>query len=217
MTLAIRSKGAILKYAWTAVIIAALVSLIAAFFYLDRRNEISDIILQSGAGGVVLAILLMTALCMTPIPSEGVVIMYLKIFGIYEGVFIAWLGSTLSSVAIFIIVRVYGQTLMKKLISPQRFERVDNWIKGKGPMGLFMARLLPIPAFAVNYIASAMPSMKFWTYLWTAALSMIPYYVGTALVFLGVSEETWIWLVLGLIALIFIWSTGYFLNKRRAI
>ncbi|HBP63273.1 MAG TPA: TVP38/TMEM64 family protein, partial [Desulfosporosinus sp.] len=53
--------------------------------------------------------------------------------------------------------------------------------------------------------------------LWTAALSMIPYYVGTALVFLGVSQETWIWLVLGIIALILIWSAGYFLNKRRAI
>lgn len=217
MTLAIRSKGAILKYAWTGIIIAAFVSLIAGFFYLDRQNEISNIILQSGPGGVVLAILLMTALCMTPIPSEGVVVMYLKIFGVYEGVFLAWLGSTLSSVAIFIIVRVYGQALMKKLISPQRFEMVDNWIKGKGPLGLFMARLLPIPAFAVNYIASAMPSMKFWTYLWTAAVSMIPYYIGTALIFLGVSEETWIWLVLGIIALILIWSTGYFLNKRRAI
>ena len=92
---------------------------------------------------------------------------------------------------------------------------VDQWIKGKGSLGLFVARLLPIPAFAVNYIASAMPSMKLWTYLWTAALAMIPYYVGTALVFLGVARETWIWLVLGIVALILFWGTGYVLNKRR--
>lgn len=216
MTLTLWDRRTIGKYIWTGIIIAAFVSLIATFFYLDRRNELSVMIREWGLGGVAFAILLMAALCMTPIPSEGLVVMYLKIFGIYEGVVYAWLGSTLSALAIFIIVRVYGQMFIRKLISHQRFEVVDNWIKGKGALGLLVARLLPIPAFAVNYIASAMPSMKFWTYFWTAALSMIPYYVGTALVFLGVAQETGIWLVLGIIALSLIWGTGYFLNKRRA-
>ena len=215
MTQIIRDKRNIRKYGWTVVIIAALVLLIAAFFYFDRRNEISVIIQAWGLWGVVFAIFLMAALCMTPIPSEGLVVLYLKIYGIYQGVFFAWLGSILSAVAIFIIVRVYGQKLMKRLISPERFKVVDNWVSGKGSLGLLVARLLPIPAFAVNYIASAMPSMKLWTYLWTAALSMIPYYVGTALVFLGVARETWIWLVLGIVALILFWGTGYVLNKRR--
>ena len=215
MTQTIGDKRNIRKYGWAGILIAAFVLLIAAFFYLDRRNEISVIIREWGLWGVAFAIFLMAALCMTPIPSEGLVVLLLKIYGVYQGVFFAWLGSTLSAVAIFIIVRVFGQTLMQKLISPERFKVVDNWVKGKGSLGLFMARLLPIPAFAVNYIASAIPSMKLWTYLWTAALAMIPYYVGTALVFLGVARETWIWLVLGLAALIVFWGTGYVLNKRR--
>ncbi|ODA41493.1 VTT domain-containing protein [Desulfosporosinus sp. BG] len=215
MTGIIEAKRNISKYAWTGVLITTFVLLIAAFFYFDRRNEISVFIRAWGLWGVVFAIFLMAAICMTPIPSEGLVVLYLKIYGIYEGIFFAWLGSTLSALAIFIIVRVYGQMLMKRLISPERFNTVDNWIKGKGSLGLLVARLLPIPAFAVNYIAGAMPSMKLWTYLWTAALSMIPYYVGTALVFLGVARETWIWLVLGIVALIIFWGTGYILNKRH--
>ena len=88
MTLTIGGKGTIGKYAWTGIIIAVFVSLIAAFFYLDRRNELSVMIQEWGLGGVVFAILLMAALCMTPIPSEGLVVMYLKIFGTYEGVFL---------------------------------------------------------------------------------------------------------------------------------
>ena len=215
MTQSSEGKRNILKYGWTCLIIAAFIILIAAFFYFDRRNQISTIIRDWGIWGAVFAVLLMAALCMTPIPSEGLVVMYLKIFGIYEGVFFSWLGATLSSIAIFFIVRVLGQRLMERLISPDRFKQVDNWVEGKGSFGLFIARLLPIPAFAVNYIAGAMPSMKLWTYLWTAALSIIPYYVGTALVFAGVAQETWTWLVIGMAALIAFWGTGYFLNKRR--
>lgn len=205
------------KYGLTGIIIAAFVILIAAFFYFDRRNQISTIIQAWGAWGAVFAVLLMTALCMTPIPSEGLVVMFLKIFGVYEGVLFAWVGSTLSSLVIFILVRFYGQTLMQKLISSERFNTVDHWVKGKGSLGLLVARLLPIPAFAVNYIAGAMPSMKLWTYLWTAAVSMIPYYIGTALVFIGVARATWLWLVLGFGALVLFWGTGYFLNKRRTV
>ncbi|WP_407306785.1 TVP38/TMEM64 family protein [Desulfosporosinus sp. SB140] len=205
------------KYGWTGIIIAVFIVLIATFFYFDRQNRISTIIQAWGAWGVVFAVLLMTAVCMTPIPSEGLVVMFMKIFGVYEGVFFAWVGSTFSSLVIFILVRFYGRTLMQKLISPERFNTVDHWVKGKGSFGLLVARLLPIPAFAVNYIAGAMPSMKFWTYLWTAALSMIPYYVGTALVFLGVAQSTWLWLALGFGALILFWGTGYFLNKRKAV
>lgn len=217
MTQTIGDQHNLRKYGLTGIIIAAFVILIAAFFYFDRRNQISTIIQAWGVWGAVFAVLLMTALCMTPIPSEGLVVMFLKIFGVYEGVFFAWMGSTLSSLIIFILVRFYGQTLMQKLISPERFNTVDLWVKGKGSLGLLVARLLPIPAFAVNYIAGAMPSMKLWTYLWTAAVSMIPYYVGTAFVFLGIARATWLLLVLGFGALILFWGTGYFLNKRRTV
>ncbi|WP_088188331.1 VTT domain-containing protein [Desulfosporosinus sp. FKA] len=205
------------KYGLTALITVVFIVLLVAFFYYDRQNRISDVIQAWGIWGVAFAILLMTAICMTPIPSEGLVIMFLKVFGVYEGVFFAWIGSTFSSLVIFILVRYYGQTLMKKLISPERFNTVDNWVKGKGSLGLLVARLLPIPAFAVNYIAGAMPSMQLWTYLWTAAVSMIPYYIGTALVFLGIARATWIWLVLGFAALALFWGTSYFLNKRKTV
>ena len=215
MTHNVWDKIDIRKYGLTGVIIAAFILFIAAFLYFDRRNEISGFIRAWGLWGIVLAILLMAALCMTPMPSEGLVVLYLKIYGIYQGIFYSWLGSTLSSLAIFFIARIYGQKLMRKLISPKRFEIVDNWVHGKGSLGLFIARLLPIPAFAINYIASVMPSMKLWPYFWTATLSIVPYYIGTALVFLGVAQKTWIWLMLGAAALIVFWGTGYALNKRQ--
>jgi len=201
------------NYGWLTLIIILSVSLILLFFYLDRQNKLSYFIQTWGIGGILLAILLMAALCMTPIPSEGLVILLLKIFGVYWGILYSWLGSILSSIAIFYITRYLGKSFFQKLLTPQRFETVDHWIRKKGSSGLLIARLLPIPAFAVNYIAGAIPSVKLWPYVWTAALAIIPYYMGTALVYVGVAQSTWIWLAVGGAAIIAFWGISYSLSK----
>lgn len=207
-------KRTIIKSLSTGLIVAAFVLFVIAFFYFDRQNQISDIIRTCGPFGVILVVLLMAGVCLTPMPSEGLVIMYLKIYGVYLGIFLAWFGATLSALVIFIVVRLYGQGLIQKYFSADHIKTVDRWICGKGATGLLVARLLPLPAFAVNYISAAMPSMKLWTYLWTAALTIIPYYIGTALVFLGVANETRQWFVLGVVALVAFWCAGYYLKKK---
>ncbi len=202
------------EYSWIALVTAAFVAFIIAFLYLDRHNQISAFIQSLGILGIGVAILLMAVLCMTPLPSEGLVVLYLKIYGVYWGILFSWLGSSLSSLIIFVLARTYGKRFMEKLITPERFNVVDHWVKKKGSLGLFVARLLPIPAFVVNYIAGVIPSIQLWPYFWTAALSIIPYYIATGLVYLGVSKEVWSWLFGGTIAIIAFWTTGYVLNRR---
>ena len=203
------------KHGWLALVILAFIVLIAVFLYLDRRNQISTIILSLGAFGVVVSVLIMAVTCMTPMPSEGLMVLFLKVYGVYWGTLFAWFGSNLSTIVIFVVARYYGQGFMKKLVTPVRFKLIDNWVKKKGTGGLFIARLLPVPAFAVNYVAGTIPSIRFWPYLWTAAVSIIPYYVGTSLVFLGIAKEARLWLILGGIAIIAFWGAGYLFNRRR--
>ncbi|PKM77197.1 MAG: TVP38/TMEM64 family protein [Firmicutes bacterium HGW-Firmicutes-15] len=202
------------NYVGLTLILILSLGLITLFFYFDRQNQLSTLIQTWGLGGILFSILLMAALCMTPIPSEGLLILILKIFGIYEGTLFAWLGSILSSLAIFYLARYFGQGFFKKMITPDRFETVDHWIRKKGSLGLLIARLLPIPAFAVNYIAGVMPSVKLWPYVWTAALSIIPYYVGTALVYVGVAKSIWIWLAVGGFIILAFWGISYILSKK---
>jgi uncharacterized membrane protein YdjX (TVP38/TMEM64 family) len=196
------------------IVFILFITLIILFLYLDRQNQISRIIQAKGIAGILLSILLMTALCMTPIPSEGMVILLLKIFGVYEGTFYSWLGSILSSLIIFYFAHYFGQGFMQKIINPQRLQIVDHWIQKKGALGLLIARLLPIPAFAVNYAAGVLPSVKLWPYVWTAALAIIPYYLGTVFVYIGIAKATWIWLVVGVIALLALWQISFLLSKH---
>lgn len=187
----------------------------AAFLYFDRGNEITVLIQAWGAWGIVLAIFLMTAIFMTPVPSEGLIVIYLKIYGVYLGTLYSWIGSIISSIVFFYLARTYGHKLMKKLITQERFETVDNWVKEKGTFGLLIVRFLPIPAFFVNCIAGTMTSIKLWPFLWTATVAIIPYFIGIALVFEGVANGTWKWVILGTIILLACISIGYFITKKK--
>lgn len=106
------------NYGWLTLILIIFAALIVLFFYFDRQDQLSQIIQTWGSGGILLSILLMAALCMTPIPSEGFVILLLKVFGVYEGSLYSWLGSILSSLAIFYLARYLGQSFFHKMITP---------------------------------------------------------------------------------------------------
>jgi uncharacterized membrane protein YdjX (TVP38/TMEM64 family) len=201
------------NYFWFTLIILIFVAMIFLFFYLDRHNELSQIIRQWHLGGILLSILLMAALCMTPIPSEGLLVLLLKIYGIYEGILYSWLGMIISSLAIFYLARHSGPRLFQKMITPRYLELVEHWIREKGSMGLLIARLFPLPPFAVNFIAGASYSVKFWPYLWTAALSIIPYYVGFTLIYIGVLKSIWIGLVIAGIIIFSLLGVSYIARK----
>lgn len=202
------------NYSWLILILAVLIALIILFFYLDRQNQLSQSIQALGLAGIILSILLMAALCMTPIPAEGLLVLLLKIYGVYEGTLYSWLGSIISSLVIFYLARHHGQKYFRKMITPRRFEMVDHWVRKRGTLGLVIARILPLPAFAINYITGAMPSVGFWPYTWTAAVTIIPYYIGTALVYTGASKSTWMWLVVGGGTLVILWVISYVLGRK---
>lgn len=187
--------------------------IMAAFLYIDRGQAVSNIIRSAGWPGIMTAIILITLLSMTPLPTESITIMCLKSYGVGWGIFYSWFGSTLSSVAIFLLVRSIREPLLQLVISPEHFEQVNDWIKRKGTIGLVIARLLPLPAFIVNYITAVIPAIEFWSYFWTAAVTIIPSYLATALIFMGISANLRIWLVIGSLGMVLIWVFSYLLNR----
>jgi uncharacterized membrane protein YdjX (TVP38/TMEM64 family) len=180
--------------------------------YLDKNQKITVILTGLGWFGDVLAIILMAAICLTPIPSEGLLIIYMKVFGIIWGLVYAWIGTSISTVIIFLIARYYGRWMLHKVVQHERFEQINQWMTARGSLGLLMARLLPIPGFIVNYAAGLMSTIKFWSYFWTGVVSMIPYYVGAALLYFGVSTH-WYWILIGLVPAALVGSVSYVIGK----
>ncbi|WP_054967324.1 TVP38/TMEM64 family protein [Alicyclobacillus ferrooxydans] len=198
----------------TLIVYGFVLLLALGVLYLDRSGVITNTVRNWGTAGIILAVLLMFVVCLTPIPSEGLLIIYLKVYGVWWGVFYSWFGAVLSTVIIFPVARTYGQAALRRFASQSTFVEIDEWVKRKGSLGLLVARLLPLPGFAVSYVAGILPSIGFWAYVWTAGVSLIPYYVGAALVFLGITSKFTIAIVFGFVALAAFWVVGFSIHRR---
>lgn len=205
------SKGTSL--AWTVGIVVVGVLLVVGFFRIDRHNQVSMAIQGWGAWGIVLSVLLMAAFCVIPVPSEFLMVMNMKVFGVWWGIFYTWIGAMLGAVAVFYVARSMGARLLEAFISEERLQQVNDWIGRKGALGLLLARLVPLPFIVVNYAAGVLRSVKTWEYIWTTGVGLLPYDVGAALVFLGLSTRYTIWLAVGGLAVVGIWVGGYFFNR----
>lgn len=187
---------------------------VALFFYLDRHNTLSAALRSWGFAGVIASILLMTIICVTPLPSEGLLVLYMKIYDAWWGAIYSWIGAIFSSLVVFVLARNLGTPILQSIFTPQRFEQVDRWVRERGISGLLLARFLPLPGFIVSYIVGTIPSVRLWPYVWTGAISIVPYYMGTALIFLGISHRLTIWLGLGSILILLFGTVSYAVKKK---
>ncbi|PWI58398.1 TVP38/TMEM64 family protein [Sulfoacidibacillus thermotolerans] len=188
---------------------------VAIFFYLDERGEMTAMIRSYGLMGVIIAVFLMGAICMTPIPSEGLLLIFLKVYGVLYGLLFAWIGSTLGAISIFFLARFVIQPVVISMITEERLQQIDHFIRKRGTSGLLIARLLPIPAVLVNYAAGILPAVRFSGYLWTAVVSLLPYYMGTVFLFLGIMSGLDHWLLIGGVIILLLIGTSYFFNQKE--
>lgn len=188
--------------------------LIGLFIYFDRRDQVSLMLRNWGIWGIVGSVILMAILCAVPVPSEFLLLMDMRVYGVWWGICYAWIGSILGAIAILVVVRSIGRPLIKSFFTHERYEQVNDWVRTRGWLGLLMARLLPLPASVINYIAGLVQSVNTWNYTWTAAVSIIPYYLGAALIYLGIFSKFVIWLFVGGFVVVTFWIASYLVNRR---
>lgn len=200
---------------WTKLTAAAFLISVILVLYLNANPHMVLSLRNYGLGGFVAAILAMTVFCLTPVPSESLLFVLLKVYGIGWGIFGGWTGLVLSNVIIFYVMRIFGQRWFPQGIYPQWFKAIDKIVIRTGRRGLLISRLLPIPAFFSSIILALMPSVGFLDYLWTSGVSIIPYYIGMVFIFKGLTGAIFIWLPIGFAFLLAVSLAGSAVLKRR--
>lgn len=186
---------------FSVVSIVVGLAVLAIVLYLDRDNQVSLWITSLGPLGVILAVLLMALVCLTPLPGEFLLLMDMRVYGVWSGIGVGWIGSIVGSLVAFILSRSVGRTLIERFVTPVQIQMVEAWVIKSKTIGLLAARLLPIPSSAVNYALGLLHTVSLWTYLWTGAVTAVPYYACTGLVYVGIFQRWTIWSVVGLLAI----------------
>ena len=185
------------------------------FFYYNRHHALTHAIQSYGSTGIFAAILMMTLIFLTPIPSEGLLLIYFNVYGVFLGLFYAWTSYVLSVLLLFVIARYLVTNYIRRSIKSSRFETVERWLNDKGVLGLIIVRMLPIPAFIVNCVMGAMPSISFLRYFLTAIIAIIPYYVSSSLLYFGITTYNYKVLFIGIPVLLGAWWLSVKIKKMN--
>lgn len=168
------------------------IMLALVFFIADRQGTLTDYLRHAGPLGAFAAIALVALLCMTPFPSEGFVLMCLKVYGIWWGLGYALIGCLLGTAITYVLSRQLSPFWVRRLSTSTNLQYMENWLSGAGTWRILLLRLLPLPGIVVNYALGMFSPVSFVTYMWTAGVSILPYYLATAFVFEGVSKGSWL-------------------------
>ena len=190
------------------------VMLTIVYFYFDRHGNISISLRSWGVWGILISLVLMAGFSVFPIPSEFLLLVNMKVYGVIPGVIDAWVGTMMGTVVIFLVARHIGSPLIYHLVPEKHLNIVETWVRKNGVLGLLLARLLPIPAPFLNYAAGVLKSVNFWNYFWTMAVSIWPYYIGAACLFVGVPNKAVYSILFGILLLVALWIFGVKLNRK---
>ena len=137
-------------------------------------NEFGYWIHSLGAWGVPLAVLLMTAVAVLPIPAEIPAMLNGMLFGPVLGLIITWTGALIGAFISFELSRRYGRPLVERVVSARAIGRIDRLVSAASWPGLLIARLIPAIAFTALNWGIGLTECSRQRFLWTTAVGIVP-------------------------------------------
>lgn len=133
----------------------------AAFFFQKYVNKdvLQELVGRSGQFGIIIFFLIeVVYVTFTPLLNTAILILAGYIFGGLTGFFINFLANTAGLFLIVFLVRKYGRSLLKKVVSKNFYDKFDSLAEKIGPMILFVVYVLPFtPDDELTYIVAAGP------------------------------------------------------------
>jgi uncharacterized membrane protein YdjX (TVP38/TMEM64 family) len=127
-----------------------------------------------GVWGYPLAVGLMAAVAVLPIPAEIPAAMNGMLFGPVGGVAVTWTGAMAGSWLSFELSRRYGRPLVERVVPAGSMDKVDGLVRSASWPGLLLARFIPVIAFTALNWGLGLTQCRRKSFLWTTALGILP-------------------------------------------
>ena len=163
------------KWFWGCLIVIGIILCQIQFNLIQTIPKIIQWIESLGIIGMSLFVLVYILACIFLIPGSPLTVGAGAVFGFWTGLILVSVGSTLGSVAAFLISRYLASGFIeKKIDKSHKFSAMDMAIKREGWKIIFLARLSPIiPFFLLNY-ALGLTKIRLRTYIISSWAGMIP-------------------------------------------
>lgn len=87
-------------------------------------------------------------------------------FGLWYGFFLSWIGTTVGSILVFILVRKFGQErFFRFLRKHEKVRRMMNWVERHGFAPLFLMLCFPFSPSAVINIVAGLSRINIWQFV----------------------------------------------------
>src|SRR5215472_1427374 len=156
-----------------------------------------------GAWSAVVAVLLMVLHSFVPLPAEIIAIANGMLFGTWLGIALTWAGAMLGAVLSCALARALGRPFVRLLVSERRWRQVETL--SLTPMTLLVVRLVPLISFNLVNYAAGLLGVRWWPFLWTTALGILPLTVAMVVAGEGMLHvPLWLWFAIAA-AVILLW------------
>jgi len=156
-----------------------------------------------GAWSAVVAVLLMVLHSFVPLPAEIIAIANGMLFGTWLGIALTWAGAMLGAVLSCALARALGRPFVRLLVSERRWRQVEAL--SLTPTTLLVVRLVPLISFNLVNYAAGLLGVRWWPFLWTTALGILPLTVAMVVAGEGMLHvPLWLWFAIAA-AVILLW------------
>jgi uncharacterized membrane protein YdjX (TVP38/TMEM64 family) len=163
-----------------------------------------------GAWSAGASVALMVLHSFLPLPAEIIPIANGMLFGPLLGIGLTWTGAMLGAVLSFALARALGRPFVRLVVSDARWAEIER--VSLRPGTLLLVRLVPLISFNLVNSAAGLMGVRWWPFLWTTALGILPLTVAMVLAGTEILQAPlWAWLAAAL-ALAALWL----LFRRRA-
>ena len=130
----------------------------------DGPEQLRSSVEDAGAWGPVLYVIGYAVLVLVPTPASVLTILGGALFGLVEGVLLAWLGAVLGAVGGFAIGRRLGRPAVDRLLGG-RLAQADRVLAEHGLSAVLAVRLVPLFPFTPLNYASGLVGVRWRHYL----------------------------------------------------
>lgn len=177
----------------------------------DGPEQLRATVEEAGAWGPVLYVVGYTLLVLVPTPASALTILGGALFGLVEGVALAWAGALLGALGGFAVGRRLGRPAVDRLLGG-RLAQADRVLADHGLPAVLAVRLVPLfPFTALNY-AAGLVGVRARHYVLGTALGMLP--GATAYAAVGASGAEPAGIVVAVAALVLLVVVGGWWGRR---